>query len=377
MGKIWLKIGIGLAVGFILMMLPMVFLLFGLFGNMGNGGGVGDARANVSAECEAYRSLVVKYAKQHEVEGFVEIIMCIMMQESGGRIPDVMQCSECPYNKKYPQRPNGITDPEYSIDIGILNFKACLNNAGCTGVSDMNGVKLALQDYNYGNGYASWAKSSYGGYSKSNAVIFSAMMAARYGWSRYGDPDYVEHVLQYYVTVGFYSSDGIDNQEAVEQLELLQESWPLKMDQRRGAVIAKGASLIGKVTYDMYGEDTRSGIDNPRTLDCSSFVAWAFQKSGFTDVPYTSTTGTFVSSSNFKQVQASELIPGDIGLINMIASGGSNHVGIYVGTDGNGTKMWLHCTSHVSPGCTTIVTGPRISYYSSFAIFYRYAGFAE
>ena len=38
-----------------------------------------------------------------------------MMAESRGRVPDVMQASECPYNKKYPNEPNGITDPEYSI----------------------------------------------------------------------------------------------------------------------------------------------------------------------------------------------------------------------------------------------------------------------
>lgn len=363
---------LGSTLGIFLLPLLLILILVAVL-LMSGSGGVG--RANVSPECERYRPLVVQYAKKHEIEDFVEIIMCIMMQESGGRVPDVMQCSECPFNTKYPHSPNSISDPEYSIDVGIQNFKSCLESAGCTELADMDGVKLALQSYNFGNGYAEWAKKNYGGYSLENAKLFSNIWAAKYGWSQYGDPEYVPHVLRYYVVSGGFVPDGITNEEAVGQLNMLMETWPSDMDERRGAVIAKGASLIGKVTYDMYGEDTRAGVDNPRTLDCSSFVAWAFQKSGFTDVPYWSTTGTFVSSTNFTPISASELKPGDVGLMNTIAAGGNNHVGIYVGKDANGTSMWLHCTSHASPGCSTVTDGPRISYYSAFVIFYRYTGF--
>lgn len=357
-----------------ILLLPILLILV-LIAALLLGGAGGAGRANVSPECERYRPLVVQYAKEHEVEEFTEIIMCIMMQESGGRVPDVMQCSECPFNTKYPHSPNSIPDPEYSIDVGIQNFKSCLESAGCTELADMDGLKLALQSYNFGNGYAEWAKSNYGAYSLENAKLFSNIWAAKYDWSKYGDPEYVPHVLRYYVVSGGFVPDGISNAEAVGQLEMLMETWPSDMDERRGAVIAKGAGLIGKVTYDMYGEDTRAGVDNPRTLDCSSFVAWSFQKSGFTDVPYWSTTGTFVSSANFTPISASELTPGDIGLINTIAAGGNNHVGLYVGKDANGTSMWLHCTSHASPGCSTVTDGPRISYYSAFVIFYRYTGF--
>ena len=41
-----------------------------------------------------------------------------------------MQASECSYNTKYPKSPNGITDPEYSIDVGIQYLKECLELAG-------------------------------------------------------------------------------------------------------------------------------------------------------------------------------------------------------------------------------------------------------
>lgn len=59
-------------------------------------------------------------------------------------------------------------------------------------------IKLALQGYNFGNGYISWAKTNYGGYSYANAVEFSTMQAARLGWDSYGDTQYPAHVLRYY-----------------------------------------------------------------------------------------------------------------------------------------------------------------------------------
>ena len=60
----------------------------------------------------------------------------------------------------------------------------------------MENIKLALQSYNYGNGYLEWAKAR-GGYTLANAAEFSDMMAQRMGWSSYGDKQYVPHVLQY------------------------------------------------------------------------------------------------------------------------------------------------------------------------------------
>lgn len=363
--------------GFFMLLLSMLLL----------GAGAGDGsqaeatsyiatgNQNLSPECERYRSLVERYAREYGMEAFVDVIMAVMMQESGGRVPDVMQSSEYAG-----MAPNTITDPEVSIDYGVQAIRDAMQAAGCTGPEQTGLLEMALQGYNYGSGYIAWAKSNYGGYTKENAQEFSAMMANRLGWERYGDPLYVDHVFQYltFGQRGEYNGpipmDGIC-QEAAQQLAILQEGWP-DMDGKRAAVIAKGATRIGKATYSMYGEDTRSGADNPRTLDCSSFVAWSFQKAGFTDVPYTSTTGTFVNSPNFVPVSASELLPGDIGLINTIPSGGSNHVGIYVGKDQNGTQMWLHCTSSLTAG-SAIVSGPRISYYASFRIFYRYTGFTD
>lgn len=378
-GKAWYMVPAFGAAGSGLFFLLLVLLLLtgaGAGESSQAAGVVTTGNQNLSPECERYRSVVERYARQYGVEAFVDVIMAVMMQESGGRVLDVMQSSEYAG-----LAPNTITDPERSIDYGVQAVRDALQAAGCASPAQTDLLKLALQGYNYGSGYVSWAKER-GGYTKENAREFSDMMAARLGWSRYGDPLYVDHVFQYLTFSqtgggdynGSIPTDGIC-EEALRQLAMLQKNWP-SMDERRGLVIAKGAARIGKTTYSMYGEDTRSGVDNPRTLDCSSFVAWSFQKAGFSDVPYTSTTGTFVSSSNFVPVSASELVPGDIGLKNMIPSGGDNHVGIYVGKDENGTQMWLHCTTSLTAG-SAVVSGPRIGYYTNFQIFYKYTGFRK
>ena len=54
------------------------------------------------------------------------------------------------------------------------------------------------QGYNYGNGYISWALEKFGDHSEANALQFSQEQAAAHGWSGYGDPEYVPHVMRYY-----------------------------------------------------------------------------------------------------------------------------------------------------------------------------------
>ncbi|MDY5956453.1 MAG: lysozyme family protein [Frisingicoccus sp.] len=152
----------------------------------------------VTEEVTAYTSTIKKYARKYNISSYVPVIKAIMMQESGGRGTDPMQCSECPFNTDYPNTPNAIQDPEYSVEVGIKYFAHCLEEAECTGPKDMERLKLSLQGYNYGNGYITWAVENYGGYSEANALIFSQEQAAYFGWNSYGDPEYVAHVLRYY-----------------------------------------------------------------------------------------------------------------------------------------------------------------------------------
>lgn len=158
--------------------------------------------------------MIRQYAKQHGIAEYTELIKAVMMQESGGRGSDPMQASECGYNTRYPHTPNGITDPEYSIDVGIQNLAACLRAAEVENLIDMERIKFALQGYNFGNGYISWAKTNYGGYSYANAVEFSAIQAERLGWDIYGDTQYVSHVLRYYPYGRAFTDGG--NQAIVE-----------------------------------------------------------------------------------------------------------------------------------------------------------------
>ena len=109
-----------------------------------------------------------------------------------------MQASECGYNTQYPRTPGGITDPEYSIAVGIHNLADCLQTAGAESPIDLDHIQLALQGYDFGSGYITWVLQKYGEYSRVNAIELSLKMAEQMGWNSYGDKQYVPHVLRYY-----------------------------------------------------------------------------------------------------------------------------------------------------------------------------------
>lgn len=241
-----------LAGGWIAVLILLIVILFGALFSVVGGGNSGTVTP-VSSEVEAYEPLIRQYARQYGIEEYVELIKAVMMQESGGQGTDPMQASECVYNTRYPNTPNGITDPEYSIDVGIQNLAACLREAGVESPVDMNNIKLALQGYNYGNGYISWAKENYGGYTYANAVEFSAMMAERNGWSSYGDTEYVSHVLRYYVFGRIPTGTG---SQAIVQVALTQEG--------------NG----GDTYWSWYGFSSREEW-------CACFVSWCADQCGY------------------------------------------------------------------------------------------------
>ena len=241
-----------LAGGWIVVLILVIVILFGALFSM-VGGSNSSTVTPVSAEVEAYEPLIRQYARQYGIEEYVELIKAVMMQESGGQGSDPMQASECGYNTRYPNTPNGITDPEYSIDVGIQNLAACLREADVESPVDMNHIKLALQGYNYGNGYISWAKENYGGYTYANAVEFSEMMAERNGWSSYGDKEYVSHVLRYYVFGRIPTGTG---SQAIVQVALTQEG--------------NG----GDTYWSWYGFSSREEW-------CACFVSWCADQCGY------------------------------------------------------------------------------------------------
>lgn len=203
-----------IAGGWIAVVIILIVVLLGCAVSLFGGGSGSNAYTPVSAEVEAYEPLIQKYAKQYGIPEYVELIKAVMMQESGGRGLDPMQAAEGSFNTRYPHEPNGIKDPEYSIECGVQELKAALISAEVENPIDMEHIKLALQGYNFGNGYISWAKTNYGGYSYANAVEFSTMQASRLGWDSYGDTQYPAHVLRYYPYGRVFTSGG--NQAIVE-----------------------------------------------------------------------------------------------------------------------------------------------------------------
>ena len=245
-----------IAGGWVSVVIILIVVLLGCAVSLFGGGGGSNAYTPVSAEVEAYEPLIQKYAKQYGIPEYVELIKAVMMQESGGRGLDPMQAAEGSFNTRYPHEPNGIQDPEYSIQCGVQELKAALISAEVENPIDMEHIKLALQGYNFGNGYISWAKTNYGGYSYANAVEFSTMQAQRVGWESYGDTQYPAHVLRYYPYGRAFTSGG--NQAIVE------------------VALTQLGNEGGQPYWSWYGFDGRVEW-------CACFVSWCADQCGYLD----------------------------------------------------------------------------------------------
>lgn len=120
------------------------------------------------------------------------------------------------------------------------------------------------------------------------------------------------------------------------------------MDLSRKYLIDTAVSLVGMVPYEWGGKASAAGYDTAwwtiddtgrqKGLDCSGFVQWAFMTAGFEPSLYRKMISTDTILDNTETINASQLKPGDLGLINNGQR--INHVGIFLG-DG----MWVHCSS--------------------------------
>jgi len=141
---------------------------------------------------ERYRNTVTLYCEQYNIVGYENLVLCVMYRESGGQGTDPMASSESGYNTRFPREPLAIQDPLYSIDCGVHTLADAITTAGCTSPMDFEHIALALQGYNFGNGYIQWAVERDGGYTQENAQAFSDMMKAQLGWEVYGNPQYAQ-----------------------------------------------------------------------------------------------------------------------------------------------------------------------------------------
>ena len=296
-----------IAGGWITVVIILIVVLLGCAVSLFGGGSGSNAYTPVSAEVEAYEPLIQKYAKQYGIPEYVELIKAVMMQESGGRGLDPMQAAEGSFNTRYPHEPNGIKDPEYSIECGVQELKAALISAEVENPIDMEHIKLALQGYNFGNGYISWAKTNYGGYSYANAVEFSTMQAARLGWDSYGDTQYPAHVLRYYPYGRAFTSGG--NQAIVE------------------VALTQLGNEGGQPYWSWYGFEGRVEW-------CACYVSWCADQCGYIESGIIPKFAGCVDGANwFKgngqwQDRNYEPQAGDIIFFDWEGDGETDHVGI-------------------------------------------------
>ena len=296
-----------IAGGWIAVVIILIVVLLGCAVSLFGGGSESTSYTPVSAEVEAYEPLIQKYAKQYGIPEYVELIKAVMMQESGGRGLDPMQAAEGSFNTRYPHEPNGIKDPEYSIQCGVQELKAALISAEVENPIDMEHIKLALQGYNFGNGYISWAKTNYGGYSYANAVEFSTMQAARLGWDSYGDTQYPAHVLRYYPYGRAFTSGG--NQAIVE------------------VALTQLGNEGGQPYWSWYGFDGRVEW-------CACFVSWCADQCGYIESGIIPKFAGCVDGANwFKgngqwKDRSYEPSTGDIIFFDWEGDGETDHVGI-------------------------------------------------
>lgn len=152
----------------------------------------------VSEEVLQYNIITKKYADQYGIGEYVDLIQAVMMQESQGKGTDVMKVSESDYNTKYPHEPDSIKEAEYSIDCGVHKLADCIKQAKVSSPTDMKPIYLALQGYNYGSEYIDWAVKNFGGYSEANAETYSDNKKKELKVKKFGDKQYVAHVMRYY-----------------------------------------------------------------------------------------------------------------------------------------------------------------------------------
>lgn len=169
-------------------------------------GGNKDLSDDVISWMPQINSACVKYG----IPEYAPLAAAIMMQESRGDAElvhgDLMECAEgmgLPVGTPI--------EPEESIDFGVKLIASLLEQAQVISPADMDHLKLAVQAYNYGSGYISYALAKDGKYTKENALAFAQKQAEMLGWGSYGDPEYVDHVFRFYTVsagtgIGGFSS---------------------------------------------------------------------------------------------------------------------------------------------------------------------------
>ena len=115
----------------------------------------------------AHRDMIMKYAKQEGISGYMDELLTIVEIESGGNLEDVMQSSESL------GLPVNTLGTEESVAQGCAYFAKILAEAKERGL----GMDAVFQAYNYGIGYLKYVSEHGGEHSFETAQKFAEEMS--------------------------------------------------------------------------------------------------------------------------------------------------------------------------------------------------------
>ena len=164
-----------------------------------------DVEAWRGVVCERLRIYSEEYSDS-SLEGYANVILTTIWQESDGNPngpgvnQDIMQSRESGYwSYDLPSDWNSLAEPEKSIDAGIRYFIECLNGWDVDGPYDTEGLKMVMQEYNYGVAFLDYARSvGADKWTESLSRAYSNRMGGNYGTITYAE----RWILKFQTAVG-------------------------------------------------------------------------------------------------------------------------------------------------------------------------------
>ena len=149
----------------------------------------------------------------------------------------------------------------------------------------------------------------------------------------------------------------------------------------RNKLVDTALSLDGKVTYFWGGKTSKTGWDSnwgaprkvtssgdsttgktlPFGLDCSGFIDWSFRTAGLGSS--FSKGGTATQWEATYAISEPNLLIGDLAFKQTPWTKGANHIGIYVGKNSDGEKLFVNCSFTEDGVVVTTAKDAKLSIY--------------
>ncbi|SEO07109.1 NlpC/P60 family protein [Terribacillus saccharophilus] len=300
------KIAIGVVASFLVATMGLVMMT-------GSDFEVEVGTAKVNEATLAHRPVVEEMAEKFGIPEYVDVILAIIMTETGGDDLDVMQSSE-----SLGLPPGTITDPNYSIEVGVSHFAEVIQSARKMGLDFWTPV----QAYNYGGGFNNYVEKNGKKYSFELASSFAQEQSGgtkvdysnpvadfNGNWRyKYGNMYYV-NLIQSYLSTPNGAGGDIGNADAS----------PLGMQDYQ--------SLMNEVQKYNGWAYVWGGSKPGVGFDCSGLTQWAYGLLGY-KLPRTA------AEQHQSAVAISDPQPGDLiffkGTNPDRPANSVTHVGIYV-----------------------------------------------